>query len=131
MIIAADVTKEAQRIIDETVKHFGKLDVLINSAGVMVPNSAENVNMDDYDLIMDTNVRAIVELTKLAVPHLKKTKGNILNVSSVNSMRVLKNIYAYSISKAAVSHLTRSAARDLGPEGIRVNALSPGMIRTP
>ncbi|XP_031632763.1 uncharacterized protein LOC116346709 [Contarinia nasturtii] len=131
LVIIADVSKDAQRIIDETVTHFGKLNILINNAGIVKLNNAENIDMADFDLIMSTNVRSIVELTKLAIPHLKKTKGNILNVSSACAERSMSNYYAYSMSKAAVNMLSKSAARDLGPIGVRINVLSPGLIRTP
>lgn len=131
LVIVADVAKDARRIIDETVNQFGKLNILINNAGVSKLNDAANVDMNDYDLIMDVNVRSVVELIKYAIPHLKKTKGNILNVSSICAVRSPPYHYVYSASKAAVNQLTKCAARDLGPSGIRVNALSPGIIQTP
>lgn len=123
LIIVADVTKDAQRIIDETIKHFGKLDVLVNNAAILSRNSVENIELAEYDRIMNTNVRSIVELTKLAVPHLERTMGNILNVSSIAGLRIRPNSFAYSISKAALNQLTKSAALDLAPKGIRYNFL--------
>ncbi|XP_031638407.1 uncharacterized protein LOC116350671 [Contarinia nasturtii] len=131
LAIVADVTKDVQRIIDETVNHFGKLDVLINNAGIMSKDSIENVDLAEYDWIMNTNVRAVIELTKLAIPHLEKTKGNILNVSSAAGLRVKPNFLSYCISKAAVNQLTKSAALDLAPKRIRVNAINPVAVRTP
>jgi len=131
LIIVADVTKDAKRIINETIQHFGRLDVLINNAGIYSKNSAGDVDLMEYDKIMNTNVRSLVELTKLAVPHLQKSKGNILNVSSASGLRVQPNSYVYCISKAAVNQLTKSAALDLASKGIRVNAINPVNIRTP
>lgn len=131
LVIVADVTTEAERIISETVKHFGKLDILINSAGVIGRSSIESVDLADYDHIMNVNVRSVIELIKLAVPHLTKTKGNILNVSSAAGLRVKPNLLSYCISKAAVNQMTKSAALDLAPKGIRVNAINPVTIRTP
>lgn len=131
LVIVADVTTDAERIITETINHFGKLDVLINNAGIISKNSIENVDMDEYDRIMNTNVRSLVQLSKLAVPHLEKTKGNILNVSSAAGLRVKPNNLVYCMSKSAVNQLTKSAALDLAPKGIRVNAINPVAIRTP
>lgn len=131
LAIVADVTVDAERIITETMNHFGKLDILINNAGIFSKNTIENIELTEFDRIMDTNVRSVIQLTKLAVPHLEKTKGNVLNVSSAAGLRVKPNTLAYCISKAAVNHLTKSAALDLAPKGIRVNAINPVAIRTP
>lgn len=131
LVIVADVTADAERIIAETIKHFGKLDVLINNAGVGSRNTIENIDLTEYDRIMDTNVRSIIELSKLTVPYLEKSGGNILNVSSAAGLRVKPEMFAYCISKAAVNQLTKSAALDLASKGIRVNAINPVAIRTP
>lgn len=77
--IIGDVTKDCERIIGDTVSHFGKLDVLINNAGIVARNSVETIDLDEYDRIMNVNVRSIVQLSKLAVPHLERTKGNIVS----------------------------------------------------
>lgn len=71
-VIVADVTTDAERIITETISHFGKLDILINNAGILSYNTIKDIEMADYDRIMNTNVRNVIELTKLAVPHLEK-----------------------------------------------------------
>lgn len=131
LTIAADVTKEAERIVRETIQHFGQLNVLINNAGIYSHNSADNIDLADYDSVMDTNVRSVVELTKWAIPHLEKTKGNILNVSSASGLRVQPNSLVYCMSKAALNQYTKSAALDLASKGIRVNAINPVNIRTP
>lgn len=131
LMIVADVSKDAERIVHETVQHFGKLDILINSAGILIRDAADTVNMDDYDRLMNINVRSIIELTKYAVPWLEKTKGNILNVSSISGLRAKPGSMIYCLSKAAVNQLTKCAALDLAPKGIRVNAIAPGRTRTP
>lgn len=130
LAIVADITTDAERIITETVNHFGKLDILINVAGILKRNSIESVDLAEHDRIMNTNVRSIIALSKFAVPHLERTKGNILNVSSISGLRMVPNNLSYSISKAAVNQLTKSAALDLAPKGIRVNAINPSATRT-
>lgn len=115
LAIVADVTKDAQRIIDETLNHFGKLNVLINNAGTVSKNSIEDIDLTEFDRIMNVNVRSVIELTKLAVPHLANTKGNILNVSSASGLRVKPNFLAYSISKSAVNQLTKVSSNYIIP----------------
>ena len=130
LVIVADVTVDAQRIISETINHFGRLDVLINNAGIQSHNTIETIDLTEYDRIMNTNVRSVIELTKLAVPYLERTKGNILNISSACGLRVKPNLFAYCVSKSAVNQLTKSAALDLAPKGIRCNSINPVVIKT-
>lgn len=129
--IVADVTKDAERIIEETIKYYGQLDVLVNNAGIFSMNNAAEIQIDEFDRIFNTNVRSVVALTKLAVPHLEKTKGNIVNVSSLLGLRASSNYLAYCMSKSALDQFTKCAALDLASRGIRVNALNPGLIKTP
>ena len=94
LIIGADLVKEEDcvKIISETVDKFGKLDVLVNNAGVLEMGSIENTSLEQYDRVMGTNMRAVYHLTMMAVPHLEVTKGNIVNVSSVNGIRSFPGI---------------------------------------
>uniref|UniRef100_A0A336LSD2 CSON015600 protein n=1 Tax=Culicoides sonorensis TaxID=179676 RepID=A0A336LSD2_CULSO len=132
LALQADVTIEsdAKRIIDETIKHFNKLDVLVNNAGIIGVGSIEQTSMDQYDTIMNTNMRSIYHLTMLAVPHLIKTEGCIVNVSSVNGIRAFSGVLAYCVSKAALDQFTRCVALELAPKKVRVNAVNPGVIVT-
>lgn len=130
LVILADVTTDAKQIISETIEKYGRLDVLINNAGCGTLGSIETAKMEDFDAIMATNIRAVFELTQLAVPHLIAAKGNVVNVSSVYSTRVFKNSIAYCISKAAVDHFTRCAAIELADKGVRINAINPAFIET-
>merc|ERR1711872_233740 len=92
--------------------------------------SIENTSLEQYDRLMNTNVRAVYHLTMLAVPHLEVTKGNIVNVSSVNGIRSFPGVLAYNISKAALDQFTRCVALELATKQIRVNSVNPGVIIT-
>lgn len=126
LAILADISTDSERIINETIERFGRLDVLINNAAFAIPGSIQNTRIEDYDAIMGTNVRGTFLLTQFAVPHLEKTKGNVVNVSSVCGMRSFPSLLAYSMSKACVDHFTRCVAADLAPKGVRVNSVNPG-----
>lgn len=84
--------------------------------------------MEDYDKIFNVNVRSLIALTKLALPHLIKTKGNVVNISSVVAVKATPFSPMYAASKAAVDHFSRSLAADVGPQGVRVNTVNPGII---
>ncbi|KAI1301492.1 3-oxoacyl-[acyl-carrier-protein] reductase FabG [Halotydeus destructor] len=128
----ADVTSEAdcKTLIDQTVSKLGKLDILVNNAGVIEYGSIENTSLEQYDRVMNANVRSVYHIMMLATPHLIQTKGTIVNVSSVNGIRSFPNVLAYNVSKAAVDQLTRCAAIELAPKQVRVNAVNPGVIVT-
>lgn len=131
LVIVADVSKDAERIICEAVNHFGKLDVLINNAGIYQMDNVNDFNVSLFDDILNINLRAVAILSSLAVPHLEKTKGNIVNVSSVCGIKPLKIAMSYSVSKAGLDQFTKCAAIDLAPKGVRVNSVNPAVIRTP
>lgn len=130
LVIVADVTEDSEHIIMETIEKFGKLDVLINNVGIVARQGLMDLQIDLFDRIMSVNVRSTVILTRLAVPYLEMTKGCIVNVSSVIGMRANPTLLAYSMSKAAINQFTKCIATELGPMGIRVNAVMPGIINT-
>ncbi|XP_063617747.1 3-oxoacyl-[acyl-carrier-protein] reductase FabG-like [Cydia splendana] len=132
LTITADLTEDAdvERIIDETVGHFGKLDVLVNNAGVLKPGGIKNSNMDNYDTVMSTNVRAVYHLTMRATPHLIESKGCIVNVSSIASTKPNALTIAYNVSKAALDQFTKCVALELAADGVRVNSVNPGFVKT-
>uniref|UniRef100_V5GUI8 3-oxoacyl-(Acyl-carrier-protein) reductase n=1 Tax=Anoplophora glabripennis TaxID=217634 RepID=V5GUI8_ANOGL len=132
LLLTGELTneKDTKDILDKTIEHFGKLDVLVNNAGTLETGSIEATNLEQYDRVMNTNVRSIYQLTTLAVPHLIKTKGNVVNVSSVNGIRAFPGVLAYCVSKAAVDQFTRCAALDLAPKQVRVNSVNPGVVIT-
>lgn len=128
--LIADVTKDAERIVNETITNYQQLDVLINNAGVVIMDNVMDVNLSEFDRVIDTNVRSAINLTKLCVPYLEKTRGNIVNVSSVGGFRAKIDSMTYCISKAAMDQFTKCCALDLAPKGIRVNSINPAAIQT-
>ena len=128
----ADVTELSQldRVVSEAIDHFGKIDVLVNSAGVIKNGTIENTSLDDWDRLMNINLRSVFMLMQKSVPHLAKTKGNVVNVSSVAGPRAFPNLLAYCVSKAATDQLTRCSALELASQSIRVNAVNPGVVVT-
>ncbi|XP_071978887.1 3-oxoacyl-[acyl-carrier-protein] reductase FabG-like isoform X2 [Engystomops pustulosus] len=132
LLVPGDLTDEARvrGMVEQTVAHYGQLDVLVNNGGILSMGSIETTTLEDYDRVMNVNVRSLFHLTHLAVPHLIKTKGNIVNVSSVNGQRSFPGVLAYCVSKSAVDQLTRCAALELASKQVRVNAVCPGVIVT-
>ena len=132
LLIAADVTSEpdAQRIVDETIAKFGRLDVLANAAGHISSGTIESTALPLWDAMMNVNLRAVFHLMQLAASPLIATRGNIVNVSSVTGLRSFPGVLAYCVSKAGVDQLTRCAALELAPKGVRVNAVNPGVVVT-
>ncbi|KAL6267007.1 hypothetical protein P5V15_000087 [Pogonomyrmex californicus] len=131
-IITGELTneKDVKNIIDLTIKHYGKLDVLVNNAAILEMGSIENTSLEQYDNIFNVNVRSVYQLTILAVPHLIKTKGNIVNISSLGGLRSFPDVLAYCMSKSAVDQFTRCIALELASKQVRVNAVNPGVIIT-
>lgn len=128
----ADVTEISQvdRLVSETVQHLQKIDVLVNAAGIIKNGNIEDTKLDDWDKMLDINLRSVFYLMQKCVPYLELTKGNIVNVSSVTGPRAFPNVLAYCVSKAGIDQLTRCAALELAGKGIRVNAVNPGVVVT-
>ncbi len=124
------VPENVTRIVNETVDKYGKLDILVNAAGILQSGSIESTTLEMWDRMMALNLRAMFLLMHEAVPHLIESKGNIVNVSSVNGPRSFPNVLAYNVSKSGVDQLTRCAALELAAKGVRVNAINPGVMRT-
>ncbi|XP_053979739.1 3-oxoacyl-[acyl-carrier-protein] reductase FabG-like [Hylaeus anthracinus] len=131
-IVTGEITNETdvKNIIESTIKHYGRLDVLVNNAGVLESGSIENTSLDQYDRVFNVNVRSIYNLTMLAVPHIVKTKGNIVNVSSVCGIRAFPGVLSYCMSKSAIDQFTKCVALELAPKQVRVNAVNPGVTVT-
>uniref|UniRef100_A0A669CWE1 Zgc:101858 n=1 Tax=Oreochromis niloticus TaxID=8128 RepID=A0A669CWE1_ORENI len=132
LLVPGDLTDEeiVKSTVEKTIAHFGRLDVLVNSAGILAMGSIETTDLAQYDKVMNVNVRSIYHLTQLCVPHLIKTKGSIVNVSSVNGQRSFPGVLAYCMSKAAIDQFTRCIALELASKQVRVNSVCPGVIIT-
>lgn len=126
----ADVREvtQVEKLVTDTAESFGKIDVLVNAAGIIMNGSIVDTNLDDWDKMMNVNLRAVFFMMQKCVPHLEKTKGNIVNVSSVAGTRAFPNVLAYCVSKAGIDQLTKCAALELAPKNIRVNAVNPGVV---
>ncbi|KAI6184857.1 hypothetical protein M3Y97_00641500 [Aphelenchoides bicaudatus] len=122
-----DVQKQ---LIDETVKKFGKLDVLVNNAGAVQKSGLGANDLKNFDFVINVNLRSVIALTLLAVPHLEKTKGNIVNISSIGAKSAWTSATPYVLTKAGLDHYTNNACAEYASKGIRVNTVSPGPIHT-
>lgn len=129
--IIADITKDAKRIIDETISAFGQLDVLLNNAATMAFSPIDSPEIIEiFDSTFSTNLRSVFELTHYAVPHLVKTKGNIVNISSLAGLKGYAGLSVYCTSKCALDHFTKCMSLELAPKGVRVNSVNPAVIVT-
>lgn len=123
---------DCERLITTSVEQFGSLDVLINNAGTteLIPHADLDAVSDElWERILDVNVVGTWRMSKLAMPALTEANGSIINISSVAGIRAMGSSIPYSVSKAAINHLTVLLARVVGPE-VRVNAVAPGLIDT-
>ena len=134
LFLRLDVTSEAnwQSAVATTVARFGKLDVLVNNAGIFSPLKVEETTGELWDSMMDVNVKGVFLGTKHAIPEMRKAGGgSIVNIASVLGLVGVDASAAYTASKGAVRIFTKSAAVQYAGEGIRVNSVHPGFIETP
>lgn len=129
---AVDVTAEEAPalVVEAAVGAWGGIDVLVNAAGVIATGTLEATTDAQWDLMMAINLRAPFRLMREAFPQLKARKGVVVNVSSVNGLRSFAGVLSYCVSKAGLDHLTRCAALEAAPLGVRVNAVNPGVTVT-
>ncbi len=131
--IAADVAQAAdiERLVEETLAAHGRIDTLINVAGVNRRKPALELTEDDYDFILDINLKGAFLLSRAVGRHMVAQRaGNQINIASLNTDRPLKNVLPYAVSKAGIAHMTRALAVEWGPARIRVNAIAPGFVLT-
>ena len=118
----------AGALVDTAKSHFGRLDALVNVAGIIGSGTIEDTDDEAWSRMMAVNVDTVFRLTRAAVPLLRASRGSVVNVSSVTGTRAFPGVLAYCVSKAAVDQLTRCAALELAPAGVRVNAVNPGVV---
>jgi NAD(P)-dependent dehydrogenase (short-subunit alcohol dehydrogenase family) len=130
--ITSDVTSDdgPRAIVARAIAEFGRIDAIVNAAGIISSGAVGDTSDADWDAMMDVNVRAPFRLIRAATPALVERRGAVVNVSSVAGPRAFPGVVAYCVSKAAIDQLTRCAALDLAPKGVRVNAVNPGVVRT-
>lgn len=117
-------------LVKTTVERFGGLDILVNNASTFYPTPVGEIKSTDWDDLIGTNLKAPLFLAQAAAPHLRKAHGCIVNITDIHADRPLKRYVVYSVAKAGLAGLTRSLARELGPD-VRVNGVAPGPILWP
>ena len=133
LIVSGDLRDESYiiRIVDETMEAFGRIDVLINNAGVSLAKPVVDCTAEEFDQIMDTNMKAPFLLCKYSIPHMRKSDcGTITNIASVVGHKGYVNQSLYGASKHAITGFTKVLAKEVQEDGIRVHLLSPGGVYT-
>ncbi|GAB2560846.1 SDR family oxidoreductase [Dyella jejuensis] len=132
LAIEADVSnsKTIGNAVEQAVEKFGRLDVLVNNAGVHAEGEPAEINDEDWNKVIATDLSGVFYGSRAAIPHLKKSKGCIVNTASVSGTGGDWGMSPYNAAKGGVVNLTRSLALDLGKSGIRVNAVCPSLTRT-
>jgi NAD(P)-dependent dehydrogenase (short-subunit alcohol dehydrogenase family) len=128
--LTVDVTDAAapSRIVEVALGQMGGLTTLVNAAGIIGNGSIETTTDEEWDAMMDINARAPFRLMRAAMPPLIRSKGSVVNVSSVTGLRSFPGVLAYCVSKSAIDQLTRCAALEVAAKGVRINAVNPGVV---
>ena len=122
--------EEINEVFKKVKEIYGHIDILINNAGISSKTKIEDYSEEEYDKITNLNIKSVFNCSKQIIPYLKETKGVILNTSSMVSIYGQPSGVMYPTTKFAVNGITKSLARELAPQGIRVNAVAPGIINT-
>lgn len=123
--------ENVEDVVEEVVSENGKLDILINNAGIGSTNTIEEMTYEEWEKILSVDLDGVMYFTKAAVPHLKETEGNIVNIASIYGLVGDVGATAYNAAKGGVVNFTRSVADDLAQYNVRVNSICPGFVHTP
>jgi NAD(P)-dependent dehydrogenase (short-subunit alcohol dehydrogenase family) len=133
LTVTGDLTNNSDldRLVTETLNAFGKIDIVVNNGGVFTGSPVHETKDEDWDSIMDVNMRSVFQLTKRVLPHMIERKsGNFIHISSILGLVAVPGVAAYNVSKGALLQFNRSLAVEYGPVGIRSNAVCPGLVKT-
>jgi dihydroanticapsin dehydrogenase len=122
---------DCKNAVEVCVNEFKKIDFLVNSAGTVITTSTAQMLLEEWDKVIDTNLRGTFLMTKFSIPYLKQSSGCVVNIASVAGLVGFRNISAYCASKGGVIAFTRSLALELAQNNVRVNCICPGTVDTP
>jgi len=131
--LAADMAKreDVLRVAEAAVERFGRIDILVNNAGWNVPQAIDQIEDDDWNMLVELNLTSVMALTRAIVPGMKQRRwGRVIHISSIMALASTPGRNAYSATKAALVAMAKASALDLGPFGITVNCIAPGPIAT-
>lgn len=134
LTVKQDVTSEAewQALISKTIDTYGKLDILVNNAGIAINKNFSNMEMTEWNKVMDVNLNGCVLGMKYCIPEMQKNgSGSVVNISSIGGLVGMAGSSPYTAAKGALRALTKSAAVEYGKDKVRVNSVHPGIIKTP
>ncbi|XP_075540055.1 meso-2,3-butanediol dehydrogenase-like [Dermacentor variabilis] len=132
LVTTGDVVHEEDvaAVVQKTIQKFGRIDIVVNNAGIYLEGSTDSPSLDSYDQLMNVNLRGPIQVLRYALPYLRQVKGNVVNVSSVVSLRAAHHTMFYSVSKAGLDQLTKCTALENAEYGVRVNSVNPSVITT-
>ena len=133
LTIVGDLTKnnDLDRLVSKALNKFGKIDIVLNNSGVFAGSPVHETKDEDWDSIMNTNMRCVFQLTKRVLPHMmSRNSGTFIHISSILGLIAVPEVAAYNVSKGALLQFNRSLAMEYGPKGIRSNAVCPGLVKT-
>ncbi|HCA33547.1 MAG TPA: 3-oxoacyl-ACP reductase [Lachnospiraceae bacterium] len=132
VFVKADICSESdlKNLVDTAVSTYGQLDIVVNNAGSGLSKPLSDITSEDWDHIFTADCKSVFLMMKFALPHLLKTRGNVINLSSASVYKPMPRMHGYCAAKAAVIELSKTAAMELAAQGVRVNVLCPGLTRT-